>query len=107
MTTMFTAADLVAAERRKQLNKGYTPLHDDEHSNAQLARAGASYTITAIWQMFGVEGDELVIAGQPAPELEWPWDHYDYHPDEAPINNLVKAAALIEAEIDRLLRRVP
>ena len=108
MSPTFTAADLVAAERRKQIRKGYTPEHDDHHTSAELARAGVSYAISGIWQMFGVEGDEVMVPGYPDPELEWPFDAASYNPDtEAPINNLIKAAALIEAEIDRMIRRVP
>lgn len=32
----------------------------------------------------------------------WPWAREDWKPDENPIRNLVKAGALIAAEIDRL-----
>ena len=42
-----------------------------------------------------------------APLIEyWPWDMKWWKPsDEDPIRNLVKAGALIAAEIDRLQRR--
>jgi hypothetical protein len=37
----------------------------------------------------------------------WPWDPSWWKPSPDPIRNLVKAGALIAAEIDRLQRRQP
>lgn len=36
---------------------------------------------------------------------EWPWDEASWKPDNDPVRTLVKAGALIAAEIDRELRR--
>jgi hypothetical protein len=94
---------MIEAERNRQ-RITYTATHDDLHVSAQLARAGISYGITAIWQMFGIEGSDIIAPGNPDSDLEWPWPKPEYHPDELPIKNLVKAAALIAAEIDRMLR---
>ena len=37
------------------------------------------------------------------PPRGWPWEPADWKPDNDPVRNLVKAGALIAAEIDRLL----
>jgi hypothetical protein len=37
----------------------------------------------------------------------WPWDQDWWKPSPDPIRNLVKAGALIAAEIDRLQRLAP
>lgn len=79
--------DLITAERKRQIDaEGWTPEHDDEHVLGALAHAAAVYA-----------SDRVDIANV------WPW------PDEKPkikdeLSNLVRAGALIAAEIDRLLR---
>ena len=40
----------------------------------------------------------------PAPAHDWPWGSEYWKPSEDPVRNLVKAGALIAAEIDRLNR---
>jgi hypothetical protein len=47
------------------------------------------------------EGDE---AGKVRPCFDWPWSKKWWKPSSDPIRNLVKAGALIAAEIDRLQR---
>lgn len=86
MSNAATGAELIAAERQRQVEaEGWTPEHDDEHDNGELARAAAVYTM---------------------PELHdewWPWSEGWYRPG-TPIRELTKAGALIAAEIDRRLR---
>lgn len=82
----------VAAERFRQIHaEGWTPEHDDQHKNGELARAAACYTIS---YDLGTERDLL-----------WPWSEDWWKPSD-PRRNLVKAGALILAEIDRLDRAV-
>lgn len=86
------AARDVLAERRRQIEaEGWTPEHDDEHSNGEMARAALCY-ITA------KERSHL-----PTVPLKWPWSDAWWKPDGYRCN-LIKAGALILAEIERLDR---
>lgn len=93
---MKTGTELIAEERARQIkSEGWTPAHDDEHEHGQLLDAGLSYLRAAI------------NVGHPAmrnPPREWPWEAEWWKPSSEPIRNLVKAGALIAAEIDRLQR---
>jgi len=83
------AARDVLAERRRQIEaEGWTPEHDDEHSTQELAFAAACYATAD-------EGD--------APPAVWPW-HLSWWKPTDRRHNLVKAGALILAEIERLDR---
>lgn len=87
-------AQMIAQERVRQIEEeGWTPEHDAEHENCELPRAARSYLAEAVFP-FG-PGDSL-------PPALWPWDAKWWKPSSDPIRNLVKAGALIAAEIDRL-----
>lgn len=78
---------LIAAERQRQLGEeGYTAEHDREHGDSELARAGAVYALDAV--------------GYSADPGTWPWGWQLKR--DTPLRMLVKAGALIAAEIDRL-----
>lgn len=88
-------ADLIARERDRQVSEeGWTPEHDDHHDRSEMARAALGYTIRAVEQTWGP---------YPGKDL-WPWDPSRWKPSDDPVRNLVKAGALVAAEIDRLLR---
>lgn len=94
------ALDEIAAERRRQVEvEGWTPDHDDEHWNGELSNAAACYAQRA---PYGVEGsteqDRL-----PGPPEGWPWEGRWWKTAD-PRRMLIKAAALIVAEIERLDR---
>lgn len=105
-----SGAALIAAERRRQLEEeGWSPEHDDTHEDGELAIAAACYAIPD-------DGDltepvrfptRSIVDGERIPPL-WPWEGRDYkrtpHDRE---RELVKAGALIAAEIDRLRRLEP
>ena len=81
------------AERRRQIMfEGWSADHNDAHDAGELAEAAACYAACAHhdWS-----------AGIPA---EWPWADDWWKPTTAR-RDLVKAAALIIAELDRLDRR--
>lgn len=111
-----TGIDLIATERMRQVKQeGWTPEHDDEHEDGSLALAAICYA--APIPIFQREGDERYFAFvDPWPDswgAEWdkrPFDNYNGEPrDPTPeerIRMLVKAGALIAAEIDRLQRRI-
>lgn len=97
----FTPAALdVLAERRRQVHaEGWDAAHDDEHDGGGLSAAAAAYALNAADQLNPYsQGD----GGGAAPPF-WPWSHRWWKP-ATPRRDLVKAAALILAEIERLDR---
>lgn len=103
--------DEIAAERRRQIEgEGWTPGHDDaEHDSGQLARAAANYAAhAAAYQV--VRSDVSLAAYQAAPPVShvgahfgWPWSRKWWKPKD-PRRDLIRAAALIVAEIERIDR---
>ncbi len=90
----------VLAERRRQIEvKGWTPEHDDEHACAEMARAAASYALPESHRPN--HGQQLDVWSVPPPF--WPWDFEYWKPKDRRFD-LVRAAALILAEIERLDR---
>jgi hypothetical protein len=88
------AAEDVFGERQRQINvEGWTPKHDEQHNNGELAAAASCY---AIWGAGGV------VPRATPPDL-WPWDEMWWKPKDRR-RDLVRAAALIIAEIERLDR---
>jgi len=88
------AARDVLVERRRQIEaEGWTPEHDDEHDNGEMADAAACYA--ACSETHSAKGH---------PPLSWPWSPDWWKPSADPRRNLVKAGALILAEIERLDR---
>jgi hypothetical protein len=93
-------ARLIAAERQRQISQeGWTPEHDDEHDQGELAGAAVCYVLHALQQ-----DDPYFEDDEPWPIPQWPWAVSYWKPSDDPIRNLVKAGALIAAEIDRLQR---
>lgn len=94
-------ADLIQAERRRQIQQeGWTPEHDDEHNDFELTKAAICY----LQAVAGLPGAGSVddLPGEAPPG--WPW-HPDWWKPSLMVRDLVKAGALIAAEIDRLQRR--
>lgn len=86
-TTSSRALYDISVERQRQIEEeGWTPEHDDRHANGELACAAACYVI----------GDAE----------RWPW-HKSWWKPRSRRSNLVRAAALIVAEIERLDRAAP
>lgn len=84
-----TGAEMIAKERGRQIQtEGWTPRHDDGHDRAEMARAAACYILHG-----------LNVTGRP----RWPWAAYWWKPKDR-VYDLVRAGALIAAEIDRLCR---
>lgn len=93
---------LILQERRRQaLEEGWSAAHDDKHKRFQLTKAAVSYAEAV------ANPDEWAAERglKPAPYHDWPWAKKWWKPSEDPIRNLVKAGALIAAEIDRLKRK--
>ncbi len=91
------AIEDIAAERRRQVEaEGWTPEHDDQHATGELACAAGCYAIHA-----GLPDRARVPKGY-APQ-DWPWSVSWWKPKDRR-RDLIRAAALIVAEIERLDR---
>lgn len=89
--TVTAAASDVLAERQRQVTaEGWTAERDDGYQNSELADAAACYAIHAHNQGFSTPD-------------HWPWSQ-DWWKQTSPRRDLVKAGALILAEIERLDR---
>lgn len=100
--TGLAGAGLIAAERARQRSaEGYDDAHDDAHTTGEIASAAACYAIPLGFMVErGTFGSSI---GEPP--LGWPWEPAAWKPSaDDRIRELVKAGALIAAEIDRLLR---
>ncbi len=84
------ARDVLAARQRQITAEGWTPEHDDAHGSREMAVAAACYALGATF----VSGSHIDI---------WPWDSSWWKPRDDR-RNLVRAGALILAEIERLDR---
>jgi hypothetical protein len=94
------AATDVLAERHRQVTaEGWDRDHDDEHSDGALARAAACYAVGIKWLKMPVENT-------PYDACVWPFDAEWWKPKDTR-RNLVRSAALILAEIERLDRKAP
>lgn len=93
------ALDDVSVERRRQVEaEGWSPEHDDEHADGSLAKAAACYAVG--YRIHASNGEDGL---RPA----WVWPHrWEWNPADRR-RELVKAGALIVAEIERLDRAAP
>lgn len=84
----------IVEERARQITvEGFSATHDDRHTKTELVFAAVAYALYATDTSAGVAAKY------------WPWDIEDWNPDvNDQVRNLVKAGALIAAEIDRLER---
>jgi hypothetical protein len=97
VTTSQAVADVIAERRRHVSEEGWTPAHDDEHASGELAIAAATYAAHA-----GRAANDF-RHGPGSPPRSWPWSPDWWRPKDRR-SELVKAGALILAEIDRLDR---
>lgn len=99
------AARDVLAERQRQINaEGWTPEHDDEHKSGGMALAAACYACNAAtWAQRepSIPADDYEKFS--APGFRWPWAKKWWKP-KSQRQDLVRAAALLLAEIERLDR---
>ena len=94
---------LIAAERARQMSvEGWTPEHDDRHNLSELTRGAISYAIAAQNLRSGWSAER--VSENLLEEEDWPWDAEWLKVSPDPVRNLVKAGALLAAEIDRLNR---
>ncbi|AXF21376.1 hypothetical protein CUJ89_13380 [Burkholderia pyrrocinia] len=89
--TTAAARDILTERHRQIQHEGLTPDRDDGYTEAELPRAAAAYVLSACGFSNAVTLDF------------WPWIT-DWWKPTTPRRNLVKAAALILAEIERIDR---
>lgn len=87
----------IIAERRRQVEvEGWTPEHDDTHAKGEMAIAAACYAVPG-----AIEWGSWVYRARRV--LKWPWERKWWKPKDRR-RDLVRAGALIIAEIERLDR---
>lgn len=85
--------DVLYERTRQQVAEGYSATHDDEHDMFELARAGACHALLAA----GYHPDHAII------RKLWPFPE-EIKPSATRRRDLVKGAALVIADIERLDR---
>lgn len=89
----------IALERRRQVEvEGWTDEHDDQYPGGELAQAAAAYAWVA-----GVTKEDATSYAVGRPPHMWPWPNHWWKPKNKR-HDLVRAAALIVAEIQRMDR---
>jgi len=84
------ALDVLAERRRQVEEEGWHPDQDDDYEDGQLSMAAACYAMQGNTPNYG-------------PPPDWPWDRDWWKPTDDR-RNLVKAGALIIADIERIDR---
>jgi hypothetical protein len=94
---MTTVIEEIAAERQRQRDEeGWTDEHDDKHDDGSMALAAACYSVHAVY------GANSAMSQTIFTRL-WRWSTLWWKP-KSRRRDLVRAAALIVAEIERLDR---
>lgn len=92
---------LIEAERVRQISEeGYSEAHDDGHTSSEMARAAKVLLKCAMRQLRGAPMAHVMSL-----HFGWPWSRRSFKVSPDPLRQLVKAGALIAAEIDRLERK--
>ena len=86
-TLTAAAKDVLAERQRQQSVEGWTPEHDDQYGKSQLLWASSCYLLNTIQPFNRIP-------------MDWPWDSSWWNPT-SPRRDLVKASALIIAEMER------
>lgn len=87
----------IADERQRQIEaEGFSFQHDDTHTGFELSRAASVYALQP--------HRATIIRDDGRAPIGWPWAASWWKP-KGPRSDLVRAAALIVAEIERLDRQ--
>lgn len=98
-------AELITADRQRQIDvEQWTPEHDDKHVAGEMSAASSAYTLMACEQIYPEQYRTFEEQSIYHRDSSWPWDKKWWKPSPDQIRNLVKAGALLCAEIDRLQR---
>lgn len=117
---------LISEERMRQ-RREWTDQHDDAHANNEIIQAAQCYVWAARQLSIPLASEQMPLdlpvvfsswsnasdrARTSANDIgsrdwrvpQWPWTYDTWKPGDDPVRCLVKAGALIAAEIDRLQR---
>lgn len=83
---------MAAEQQRVRTVEGYSEAHDDTHRNGELKMAAVCYALGGTNPRHNFLISDI-----------WPWGLRFWKP-KTELQNLVRAGALLAAEIDRLLR---
>jgi hypothetical protein len=91
MTIENVVADVLAERKRQMDVEGWSTAHDDEHDGGEIAMAAVVYAIPDVSPLYDQR------------EQLWPWAQRWFKPKDRR-RDLVRAAALLVAEIERIDR---
>lgn len=108
ITTPNALHDIIEERGRQIAAEGWTREHDDEHINGEMARAAAAYAYAGSLTTTMLRGrltDTSTYGSTVRSIIEgiWPWGMKWWKPKN-PRYDLVRAGALIVAEIERIDR---
>lgn len=89
------AIDVIVERRRQVEAEGWTAQHDDQHDEGELAKAASCYAAASVPGCMDLMRARALAL--------WPWETWWWKPSDRR-QNLIKAGALILAEIERLDR---
>ena len=93
------ARDVLIERHRQVIEEGWDADHDAQHEPGELASAGSAYGVNAAHVLQGMSP----IDSKHELPVGFPWDEEWWKPKDVR-SDLVRAAALLIAEIDRLDR---
>jgi hypothetical protein len=95
--------DSIKAERKGQMSEhGYYAENDNNWANGELSRAANCFLQAAEVQRIEPELTKEEVKSKVAGF--WPWDEQTLKVNKSRTKNLIKAGAMIAAELDRLFR---
>lgn len=104
---MNAIADIEAERARQIKQEGWSAEHDDYHTQGEIARAAAAYALGASYLLYDRQRRDFLgewWCGEHSPVRKlWPWEWQWFKPTDNR-RDLVKAGALIVAEIERIDR---
>ena len=102
-----TGIQLIAKERERQITEeGWTPDHDDQHDSSEMAWVACYYAMPSMIMDKCTCGHIIALSPDVMfDETGWANEHAKRTGWVDRIKDLVKAGALIVAEIDRLKRK--
>ena len=99
-------AKLIEQERRRQQQEEWWSVdHDDTEIHDELVLAAVQYALPDERREYSRDAIYTRVGNGTLVPINWPWENLAWNPTpDDRVRELVKAGALIAAEIDRLLR---
>lgn len=94
---MKTGIEQIAEERKRQIEKeGWSLEHDKMYKDEEMIHAAVCYCHSSVNCRYYPDDPRNEVP------ISWPWSDTWWKPTGDPVKDLVKAGALLAAEIDRL-----